>query len=153
MTRRYSIPLALSLLTLSSLFALATTTAADGVRQLQFSDADRDPFERPYPIVEDDASPPEPTPVARPVTIATLRLGAIISRSANPRAMLYTTEGGPAELVGIGDTIGTDPAATVVDIQPERVLLSFSVLGAEPTLIELNLRPQGAPIVASFEAY
>lgn len=109
-----------------------------GVVPFLYSDAARDPFMRQYPDLPSDTAeatmavlPPEDTEEREPGVLAgfpveSLRLVAIVTRSAGPRAMFIVPDGsGRAVMAQQWDRVGPDGRGHISRIEPNRVVIEF----------------------------
>ena len=141
-----------------------------GVVRLEFPDGVRDPFTRQFPegetpivVAEEvDLGAPEVVdlgPLAN-FPVESLRLQAIVTRTAEPRAMFLLPDGrGLAVLARVDDRVGPNGTGRIADIQPNRVIVSYEGVfgfgedGEQARTLVLTLRDPSQDIEAEFVPY
>lgn len=141
----------------------------EGIERREFAEGSRDPFMRQFP---DNQAPLELDadidlgveeivdlgPLAN-YPIESLRLVAIMTRTAEPKAMFMLPDGsGLGVLARVDDRVGPNGTGRIVDIQPNRVVVSyegfgFGEEGERARTLELTLRDPSLDIEAEFDPY
>jgi Tfp pilus assembly protein PilP len=145
-----------------------TSAYEELVSRRVFGDSTRDPFTRPFPEITEGVDGPidllsvdlqieDPVdmgPLAQ-YSVETLRLSAIITRTAKPVAMFITPDGDSrAHFAYIGDRVGPNGAGFIEDIQPNQVIVAYQPDPTGPIARAIvPLRDTRQALEAEFESY